>query len=278
MDGKSCAGGGGGTTRRTAALGALGLALAGPAAALAQAPGVLNVGAYPTNPPFEVKDERGQFDGLEVDIVREIARRLGMELRIADMGFQALFAATSSRRIDAAISTITITPERLKSQDFSQPYMDTDLALIAGPSTRLTGLKDARGATLGALASSTSDAWIRRNQELLGLAAPKTYDTITNLFLDVQNGRVDGGVNDEAGSRFAFRTQRGMRVLEVIPSGDRIGLMLPKGSPLTPRANEAITAMKQDGTMARLYEKWFGAAPSPGSSTVTVMPLPRAEG
>lgn len=236
----------------------------------------LTVGAYPSNPPFEFKDERGNFDGLEVELARLVAQRLGMEMQISDLGFQALFAATSSRRIDLAISSITVTPDRLRNQDFTQPYMDTDLALIAGPASRLKGLADLHGATLGSIASTTGDIWVKANMEKYGIASAKTYDTAANLLLDVTNGRVDGGVNDEAGSRYAFRTMRGLRVVETIPSGNQIGMMLPKGSPLTARVNDIIGQLKREGTVAKLYEKWFGVAPAEGSSTVMVLPLPRA--
>ena len=105
---------------------AVGIA-AGPATAYAA--DVLNVGAYPTNPPFEYKNESGTFEGFEVDIVNEAAKRAGMTTEIADLGFQALFAATTSKRIDVAISSITITPERLKSQSFTQPYYDSDMGI-----------------------------------------------------------------------------------------------------------------------------------------------------
>ena len=71
---------------------AIGIA-AGPATAYAA--DVLNVGAYPTNPPFEYKNESGTFEGFEVDIVNEAAKRIGMTTEIADLGFQALFAATT---------------------------------------------------------------------------------------------------------------------------------------------------------------------------------------
>lgn len=258
-------------TRRACA-GLLGAAMA----TRAQAAETLTVGSYPTNPPFEVKDERGVFDGLEVELARLVAERLGMEMQISDLGFQALFAATSSRRIDLAISSITVTSARLQNQDFTQPYMDTDLALLAGPASRLKGLADLQGAALGAIASSTGDAWLKANTEKYGIASAKTYDTAANLFLDLGNGRLDGAVNDEAGSRYAFRAMRGMRVVETIPSGNQIAMMLPKGSPLTPRVNDVISELKRDGTTARLYEKWFGVAPAAGSSTVTVLPLPRA--
>ncbi|MFT8246810.1 ABC transporter substrate-binding protein [Roseomonas sp. BN140053] len=254
----------------------LGTAAAAALAAPLRAQTVLQLGSYPSNPPFEIKDERGQFDGLEIELVRLVAGKLGMTVQITDLGFQALFAATASRRIDLAVSSITVTPDRLRNQDFTQPYMDTDLALIAGPTSTLKGMDDLRGKVLGAIASSTGEIWIKANADRLGLATPKSYDTATAMFLDVSNGRVDGGVNDKAGSLYAFRTMRGMRVLATIPSGNQIAIMLPKGSPLTARINDAITELKRDGTVARLYEKWFGEPPAPGSSTVTPLPLPRA--
>lgn len=245
--------------------------------ARARADGTLQVGSYPSNPPFEFKNESGQFQGFEIDIVDAIAGKLGKSVEITDLGFQALFAATASHRIDLAISSITITPERLQNQDFTQPYLDTNLALIAGPASRLKGVEDLKRAVVGAIASSTGDAWIKANGAQYGIADSKSYDTATAMFLDTQNGRVDGSVNDLAGSLYAFRTMRGMRVVASISGINQIGIMLPKKSPMTAPVNDAITALKQDGSIARLYAKWFGVEPPPESSTIKVEKLPHAE-
>src|SRR5215213_8118197 len=109
----------------------------------------LVVGAYPSNPPWEAKNEKGEFEGFEVDLARAIAKKMNRDLDIQDLGFQALFAATSSGRIDFAISTITITGERLKTQAFTQPYYDSDMAFAAAANTPLKGLADVKGKTLG---------------------------------------------------------------------------------------------------------------------------------
>lgn len=244
--------------------------------ARARAEGSLQVGSYPSNPPFEFKNESGTFQGFEIDLVNAVAAKLGESVEITDLGFQALFAATASRRVDLAISSITITPERLKNQDFTQPYLDTNLALIAGPASRLKSVDDLKGATLGAIASSTGEAWIKANAERTGLADSKSYDTATAMLLDTANGRVDGSVNDLAGSLYAFRTMRGMRVIADISGVNRIGIMLPKGSLMTAAVNDAISALKQDGTVSRLFVKWFGVEPPAESSTVKVEALPHA--
>ncbi len=241
----------------------------------ARAAGVLQLGSYPSNPPFEFKDDAGHFQGFEIDLVNAIAAKLDMTVEISDLGFQALFAATASRRVDMAVSSITVTPARLQNQDFTQPYLDTNLALIAGPSSRLHGLADLKGATVGAIASSTGENWIKAHAAEYGFADTKSYDTASNMFLDTANGRVDGSINDLAGSLYAFKSMRGMRVVDGGLAGvNSLAIMLPKNSPLTAKANDILTALKQQGTVAQLYTRWFGAAPQAGSSTVEVQPLP----
>src|SRR5260370_7864914 len=101
----------------TAASSAL-LALVAPAFAET----ALNVGAYPTNPPFETKLSDGTFEGFEVDIVNEAAKRAGMTVNIADYGFQALFAALPSNRIDLALSPLTLPPDALYHASFPLPH------------------------------------------------------------------------------------------------------------------------------------------------------------
>ena len=254
----------------------LGLVLAAMLAGPAMADGTLQVGSYPSNPPYEFKTDTGTFDGFEVELVNAVAAKLGMTVAITDLGFQALFAATASHRVDVAISSITITPARLQNQDFTQPYFDDGLALIAGPASRLKTMEDMRGATLGAIASSTGENWIKANMTALGISKNNSYDTAANMFLDTLNGRVDGSVNDKAGSLYAFKTMKGMRVVASMPADEHIGMMLSKNSPLTPKVNDAISALKQDGTVGKLYAKWFGVEAPAESSTVKVEPLPHA--
>ncbi len=236
---------------------------------------VLQVGSYPSNPPFEFKDDSGHFQGFEIDLVNAIAAKLDMTVEITDLGFQALFAATASHRVDMAVSSITVTPARLQNQDFTQPYLDTNLALIAGPSSRLKALADLKGATVGAIASSTGENWIKAHTTEYGIADSKSYDTAANLFLDTANGRIDGAVNDLAGSLYAMKSMRGIRVVDGGLAGvNSIAIMLPKNSPLTVKANDVLTGLKQQGIVAQLYTKWFGTPPAAGSSTVEVAALP----
>lgn len=237
----------------------------------------LTVGAYPANPPWEYKNEQSAFEGFEVDLVNEIGERIGAEIEFQDLGFQALFAATSSGRIDMAISTITITGDRLQNQDFTQGYYDSDLALIANREGDVSGLDDMAGKTVGVLSSSVAEAWVKENAEQIGFGNVRGYTTQQNLLLDVRSQRLDGAVGDLAGYQYAFQQMPDLEILETIPTGDRFGIMLPKGSEHLERVNAAISEIKEDGILADIHEKWLGVGPAEGTSTVTVLAVPKAD-
>lgn len=237
----------------------------------------LVVGAYPANPPWENKKEDGSFEGFEVDLVKEIAKRLGDEVEIQDLGFQALFAATSSGRIDMAISSITITNDRLQNQSFTQGYYDSDLALVSSKDSGVTGLADMKGKPIGAISTSTGEKWIQENTGKYGFGDYKGYNTQQDLLLDTQAGRVAGAVGDIAGFQFAFQKMPAMHVVERIGTGDRFAIMMRKGSPLLEPVNAAITEIKKDGTMAALHKKWLGADADPETATVMVLEIPKAK-
>lgn len=257
-------------TRRIA-LG-LGLALALPLAAQAQDP--LRVASYPANPPWENKTEDGSFEGFEVDIVNEIARRLGTTTQIEGMDFRALFVATASGRADMVISSLTITNERLESQSFTQPYVEGALGVGVREGSGITSLEGLRGRTIGSIATSFPEKWVQDHAGELGLAEYKSYDTTANMLTDLQSGRIDAVVNDVVGLRYYFRQMQGLSVATEIVTGEWFAIMMPRNSPLLEKVNDAISAMKEDGTMARLYERWLGVAPAPGSLAVTPMPVP----
>ena len=252
---------------------AAGIATA-PAAAFAQ--DVLNVGSYPNNPPFEFKAESGNFEGFEVDIVTEAAKRAGMTVDIQAYDFQPLFAATSSKRIDVAISSITITPERLGSQSFTQPYYDSDMGVAAKTDGAVKGLADLKGKIVGVLSGSTGDKWSKENQEKYGFTEVKGYNTQQDVLLDLTAGRVDGVVSDVPGMEYAFTKMQGLAVVERIKTGEQYGLMMTKDHPLLGKINDALTEMKKDGTLQAIHKKWFGTDAPADSSTVAEAPMPKA--
>lgn len=247
---------------------ALGLALP----ALAQ--DALRVGAYPANPPWENKTEAGTFEGFEVDIVNEVAKRMGTTATIDGMDFKALFVASASARVDMVISSLTITNERLESQSFTQPYFEGALGIGVKEGSDITSVEGLKGKTVGSVATSFPENWLKEKAETLGYAEYKSYDTTANMLTDLQNGRIDAAVNDVVGLRYAFTQMQGLKVGAEVVTGEKFAMMMPKGSDKLEAVNQIISDMKSDGTLAAIYEKWMGVAPEPGSYAVTPMPVP----
>ena len=234
----------------------------------------LKVASYPANPPWENKTEAGDFEGFEVDIINEVAKRMGTTTAIEGMDFKALFVASASKRVDIVISSLTITNERLESQSFTQPYFTGALGIAAKEGADISSPEGLKGKQVGAIATSFPEKWAQENAEKLGFAGYKSYDTLANMLTDLQNGRIDAVVNDIVGLRYASTQTKGFAVVAEVVTGEKFAMMMPKGHEKLEEINTHISAMKTDGTMAKIYEKWFGIAPAAGSLTVTPLPVP----
>ena len=234
----------------------------------------LKVGSYPANPPWQFKNEAGEFEGFEVDIVREIAERLGRDIDIQGLDFKALFAATASKRVDMVISSLTITPDRLENQSFTQPYFEGGLGVAVRTDSDITSLADLKGKKVGSIATSTPEAWLQEHKDEVGYASYSSFDSTSNMLTALASGRIDAAVNDVVGLRYTFTKMDGLRVADEIVTGEKFAIMMPKDSELLTQVNDIISDMKTDGTMARLYMKWFGVEPAEGSFTVTPLPVP----
>ncbi|SFU21747.1 ABC transporter substrate-binding protein [Mesorhizobium sp. YR577] len=242
---------------------------------IALAEETLNVGSFSNNPPFEFKNQSGIFEGFEVDIVTEAAKRVGMTVSIEGYDFQPLFAATSSGRIDVAISSITITRERLVSQSFTQPYYDSGMGIAARADGVVNGLADLKGKTVGSHSGSTSHKWLTENKDKYEFSEVKGYNSQQDALLDLAAGRVDGVTSDVPNLEYAFTKMKGLRVVEQIRSGEQYGMMMTKNSPHLGKINDALSAMKKDGTMQAIHKKWFGTNAPDQSSTLQEAALPK---
>lgn len=256
------------------AMGGLAAALVTLVATAASAQDALRVAAYPSNPPWQNQTEAGGFEGFEVDIVNEIAARMGRTTDIQATDFRAIFVATASGRADMAISSITITDERLAQQSFTQAYVRGGLGVGIHAGDPIASIEDLSGKTVGAIATSFGEGYITERSEALGIGELRSYDTLANMLSDLANGRLDAVINDVVGLQYAFTQMEGLAIGAEIDTGELFAIMMTKDSPLLEEVNGHISDMKTDGTMAALYEKWFGVAPAADSVTVTPGPVP----
>lgn len=236
----------------------------------------LTVGANIGNVPWQFQDDTGAFVGFEVDLVAAVAERLGMDYEIVNIPFNGLFSAVQSGRIDIATSSITITDERLKSVSFAQPYYDSDQSLTVaagGPAS----LDEMKGKVVGVDTGSTGDMWATEHAEQYGYADIRRYEGLSPAMLDLAAGRIDGYISDIPALLYYVKDKPNLEVVQRIETGEKYSMMFAKDSELASQVNEVLTALKEEGVVAGLHEKWFGAMPEDTTSTVMILDMPQTQ-
>jgi len=235
----------------------------------------IKVGANIGNVPWEFQDETGKTVGFEVDLMNEVGKRLGSGVEFVNIPFNGLFAAVQSGQIDAAVSSITITPKRLESVSFAQPYYDSDQSLAVLKKSGLKTLDEMGGKTIGVDTGSTGDMWATKETPTYKFGDIRRYEGLSPAMLDLAAGRIDGYISDIPAVLYYIKDKPAYEVVQRIPTGEQYSVMFAKNSPLAEKVNAEITKMKQDGTMAALHKKWFGTDPDATSSTAAVMEMPK---
>jgi polar amino acid transport system substrate-binding protein len=233
------------------------------------------VGANIGNVPWEFQDAQGKTIGFEVDVVNEVAKRAGKTVQFENIPFNGLFPAVQSGRIQIAISSITVTPKRLESLSFAQPYYDSDQSLSVLKTSKVGKVEDLGGKTVGVDTASTGDMWATQNTAKLKIATISRYEGLAPAMLDLAAGRIDGYISDIPAVEYYIKDKPQYRIAARIPTGERYSLMFAKNWPEAAKVNDLLTTMKKDGFIAKTHEKWFGSVPPADSSTVKVMDMPK---
>jgi len=232
------------------------------------------VGANIGNVPWEFQNAQGQYVGFEIDLVNEVARRVGRSVQFQNIPFNGLFPAVQSNRIQIAISSITITPRRLLTLGFAQPYYDADQSLSVTKSSRIMSLEDLAGKTVGVDTASTGDIWATANKARYRIGDIARYEGLVPAMLDLANGRIDGYISDLPSVAYYIKDKPQYRLAARIATGERYSFMFTRNFADAPRIQAALTQLKQEGVVARIYEKWFGAPPPADSASVKVLDAP----
>jgi len=234
----------------------------------------LTVGANIGNVPWEFETADGTVVGFEVDLVNEIAKRLGKSVEFVNIPFNGLFPAVQSGRIDMAVSSITITDKRLESVTFAQPYYDSDQSLTATAAGGVTGLDAMKGKVVGVDTGSTGDMWVTKNGGEYGIEDVRRYEGLSPAMLDLTAGRIDGYISDIPALLYYVKDKPSLKVVERITTGEKYSIMFNKDAPLATEVNDVITELKKEGFIAGLHETWFSAVPEDTTSTVKVLDMP----
>jgi len=213
-------------------------------------------------PPFEWKDEAGNYVGFDLDVMREIAKLEGYKIEIKDIAFDTIIAGVVAGKYDIAASGFTIYPERQEQVDFSEPYWLSDQAVLIRTDSGLniiTALSEGR--SVGAQRGTTGADWIKSNLIEKGIKVKlKLYETYPLAVLDLINKNIDAVVQDEPASRAFVAKEKAIEIAGIIVTGEEFGFFVQKGDPygLLPKINDGMKKLKASGEWDRLVAKYFG--------------------
>ena len=250
--------------RRRSAMAAAALAWAGTAPA--QVPQRLRLGFAVGYAPFSEVGTDGQLKGFEVDLAQALCERLGARCVPVILEFDGLVPALQSRKIDAIVASMSITPERQQVIAFTAPYYFSPVRLVARTSARLdptpAGLKGRRiGVERGTIHERFLAARFPDSQVL-------RYATQDQVFLDLKTGRLDATLADAVIAQFGFLNQadgKGFGFIgpdfgrdeQFYGKGIAIGLRKADAATLGKRLDEALAAMRSSGALKALNDRYF---------------------
>lgn len=222
--------------------------------------GVLRIGIEGTYAPFDYLGTNNQYTGLDVDLAREIARRLGVKPEFVATEWSGLVGGLKADKFDMIMADMTITAERAKSVDFTIPYNASGAVLIArNGDDRYKRLSDLKGANVGTGTGTTFEKLARS----VSGDNVRTYPGFNDYVQDLMNKRLDVIINDRLSAEYAIKKRNlPLHVTSDLLSVEPIGIAVKKGNAtLVEELDRAISAMIFDGTYEKIYHKWFDGTP-----------------
>ncbi|MFE1244001.1 transporter substrate-binding domain-containing protein [Fictibacillus sp. NPDC058756] len=210
-------------------------------------------------PPYEFVDtaQGGDVVGFDIDVANHIAKELGYEIEIKDMDFNGLIPALDSGKADFVIAGMTPNEERKKTVDFSDEYYAAQ-QLIVTKDKSIKSIEDLEGKTLGVQLASIQE------KEADKLLKEHKFEVVqrnkvTELVQEMKSNRVDAAIIEDAVAYEFLKKNKELSSF-ALPNTDAAGsaIAFPKDSELTSEFNKELKKMKEDGTLDKLVEKWFG--------------------
>lgn len=210
--------------------------------------------------PFEYIDDEGTTVGFDVDLSNAIAEKMGLTCEwLPNQAFDTLVPTIKQGgKADICIAGMTISDERLEEVDFSDPYLNSNQALIvAASSDATTESLNAAEVQIACQTGTTGDEWIQEN---LPNATRVPLSDVTAGMMGVSTGSYQAMVIDlPVAQNMLAQSFSDLKILEEIPTGEQYAIAVSKDNPgLLAAINDALAQVEEDGTMDEIKQKWFG--------------------
>ena len=218
--------------------------------------GKLTMATNATFPPYEMTTDSGEIEGIDVDTAKAIAEKLGLELQIDDMDFDAALLSVQQGKADIVMAGVTVTDERKAVMDFSDSYATGIQSIIVPEGSDIASPDDLAGKKIGTQRGTTGYIYCTDD---FGEDAVVAYDSGLTAVQALNNGQVDAVVIDNAPAKEYVAANPGLKVLETSYAEEDYAIGMAKSSPLEDAINSALEELKADGTLQAIVDKYITA-------------------
>ncbi len=225
--------------------------------------GYLTVGSDIAYPPFEYTDEKtGKYTGFDIDLMTEIAKRMGLKVKFINTAWDGIIPGLLAHKYDVICSAMTITEERAKQVDFSDPYFEARQVIITrADDTSINDVEDLAGKVVAVQQGTTGDFAAQRLVDEGIQFEIKRFEGTPEALMAVQKGDADAAIIDNFVAYIAAKENP--TIYRVVESDkfapEYYGIAVNKDNPaLLEKINEILKQIKEDGTYDKIYNKWFG--------------------
>ena len=218
--------------------------------------GKLTMATNATFPPYEMTTDSGEIEGIDVDTAKAIAEKLGLELQIDDMEFDAALLSVQQGKADIVMAGVTVTDERKAVMDFSDSYATGIQSIIVPNGSDIASPDDLAGKKIGTQRGTTGYIYCSDD---FGDDAVVAYDDGLTAVQALKNGQVDAVVIDNAPATEYVAANPGLVILDTSYAEEDYAIGMAKGSALEDAVNAALEELKADGTLQSIVDKYITA-------------------
>jgi ABC-type amino acid transport substrate-binding protein len=220
---------------------------------------VLRVGLDASFPPFESLDTAGEVIGVDADLARALAARLGAEPAFVNIGFDGLYDALLADKVDVVISGLPYDPRRTRDVIYSPPYFDAGQVLVArAGDTALSGSQALAGRTVAVEWGSQADMEARRLKQTVDGMTILSRSTAQDALQALAARQADAAIADGVSARQFMRPNAGqVRVVETLTDEPYVIASRARSRRLAEAINQALLELRESGELDRLLARWF---------------------
>jgi polar amino acid transport system substrate-binding protein len=233
----------------------------------------LTMSSDPAYPPQSFLNDKNEFEGFDIDVGREIAKRLGAELKVVTPAWEVITAGKWGARWDVSVGSMTPTAERARVLDFPAIYYFTPAAFAVHKDSKAKSIADLNGKVIGVCGGCTYEAYLKKELKIDAAGAPpfdykvepkeiRTYETDTNAMDDLKIGdgkRLDAVLSALPTINEAIKNGYPFRVVGEPVYYEPLAVAIDKGDPeFAAKIADIVKAMHDDGTLTKLSMKWYG--------------------